>query len=178
MKTIFTLALTTGLLMLNSAAVAQQGLKEFQDALKISYTFSYPEQFEVQRQVDGTVLVISPLSSAEDTFRETLTISLSKSLYNISMDSMASITKARMTQFIKSNIGPMNVIVESIKIGGYDGRKVSMSGIVNQKTMSISVSFAAINGALIQLSYMNAYQLKSNEIVSFGKLIESIVIKG
>jgi hypothetical protein len=176
MKTIFTIVLTTGLLMLNSDALAQ-GLKQFEDALKISYTFSYPEQFQVQRQIDGSVLIISPLSSAEDTFRETLTISLSKSLYNISLDSMASITKARMIQFVKSNVGPVKVMMESIKIGGIDGRKVSMSGISNQKVMTISVSFAAFNGALIQLSYMNEFQLESNEIVSFGKLIESIKIK-
>lgn len=150
--------------------------KTFRDTLDIKYTFSCPDNYDIIRQPDGSVQVVSPLSGADDKYREGIAFNVSKAFYGMSLDSLASFMKVRMTQSYKSNIGPLDVRVEPIRIGGIEGRRVSMTAIINGATMSTSESFVMRKGGMLRISYMNEYQSKSNEMPSFQKVLESVKI--
>ncbi|HLO79421.1 MAG TPA: hypothetical protein VK166_00595 [Chitinophagaceae bacterium] len=150
--------------------------KTFRDTLDIKYTFSCPDNYDIFRQPDGSVQVVSPLSGADDKYREGIAFNVSKAFYGMSLDSLASFMKVRMTQSYKSNIGPLDVRVEPIRIGGIEGRRVSMTAIINGATMSTSESFVMRKGGMLRISYMNEYQSKSNEMPSFQKVLESVKI--
>jgi hypothetical protein len=157
-----------------SASLCAQ--KTFRDTLDIKYTFSCPDNYDINRQPDGSVQVVSPLSGTDDKYREGIAFSVSKAFYGMSLDSIALFIKARMTQSYKSNIGPMNVQVEPIRIGGIEGRRVSMTAIINGATMSTSETIVMRKGGMLRISYMNEYQTKSNEMPAFQKVLESVKI--
>lgn len=166
-----TCTLIFSLLLFMSAAYAQ---KTFRDTLDVKYTFSSPDNFDIIKQPDGSVQVVSPLSGADDKYREAIAFNISKAFYGLSLDSVASFMKARMTQNYKSNIGPFNVKVEPVVISGIEGRRVSMSAIINGATMTTSESFVMRKGGMLRISYFNEYQLESNKMPMFEKIIESV----
>jgi len=159
-----------------SASMSLCAQKTFRDTLDIKYTFSCPDNYDIIKQPDGSVQVITPLSGADDKYREGIAFNVSKAFYGMSLDSVASFMKVRMTQSYKSNIGPLDVRVEPIRIGGIEGRRVSMTAIINGATMSTSESFVMRKGGMLRISYMNEYQSKSNEMPAFLKVLESVKI--
>jgi hypothetical protein len=150
--------------------------KTFRDTLDIKYTFSCPDNYDIIRQPDGSVQVVTPLSGADDKYREGIAFNVSKAFYGMSLDSVTSFIKARMTQSYKSNIGPLDIRVEPVRISGIEGRRVSMTVIINGATMTTSESFVMRKGGMLRISYMNEYQTKSNEMPSFQKVLESVKI--
>lgn len=172
MKSINSGILTACLLLIALHAPAQSGFKIFRDTVGL-YSFTYAENFEIKKLSPASVLITSPLSSEKDKYQETLTINLGLAPQNITIDSIASLLLASMQ---RTYLIAKDVKTEKISIGGYEGRKISMT-VMEKQLVAVSESFALIKGVFMRLSYMNEFQLNNTETVSFDKLIESIKIK-
>jgi hypothetical protein len=172
MKRIISGILTTCLLLVALHVPAQSGFKTFQDTVGL-YSFTYAENFEIKKLLPTSVLITSPKSSANDKYRETLTINLFLPPPNISLDSIAVLIKSQMqkTYFVAKDIK-----TEKFTIAGFEGIKISMT-VMDKELVAVSESFALIKGVLMRLSYMNEFQLNNSETVSFDNLIASIKIK-
>jgi len=172
MKSIISVILTACFLLIALHVPAQSGFKTYNDTVGL-YSFTYAENFEIKKLSPASVLITSPLSSEKDKYQETLTINLGLAPQNIAIDSIASllITSMQRTYFTAKDIK-----TEKISLGGYEGRKISMT-VMDKQLVSVSESFALIKGVFMRLSYMNEFQLNNSETVSFDKLIASIKIK-
>lgn len=172
MKRIFYGMLTACLSLITLQVAAQSGFKTFQDTVGL-YTFTYAENFEINKLSPASVRITSPVSSASDKYRETLTINLGMAPPNIGLDSIASLVKSSMQ---KTYLVAKDIKTEKITIAGFEGRKISMT-VLDEQLVSVSESFALIKGVFMRLSYMNEFQLNNNETISFDGLIASIKIK-
>lgn len=92
---------------------------------------------------------------------------------NVTIDSIASLL---LTSMQRTYLIAKDIKTEKISIGGYEGRKISMT-VMDKQLVSVSESFALIKGVFMRLSYKNEFQPDNSVIVSFGELIESIKIK-
>lgn len=161
---------TIGLILIHLNGFAQNELKPYTDSLGF-YSFNYPENFELKKMGPAAVQVITPLSSADDKFREILSIQLSTAPENLSIDSLASLLGRNMQ--VSNLLGVRDFQKEKIQIDNCEGYKISMT-TVDTELVSISESFALKKGIIIRLSYRNEFQLSSSDIVSFGGLIGSL----
>ncbi len=151
--------------------------KTFRDSLSIRFSFSCPDNYEIIRQADGSVQIVSPLSGPDDKYRESIQISISKAPSGMGIDSLAAYIKRSMLQSVKSNISPADIRVVPVRIGGLDGRRVSMSPMVNYSLATTSESFVIARGGVLRVSYMNQYHSESQTMPMFEKVFESIKIE-
>jgi hypothetical protein len=160
------------LVFLTISVAAQSGFKTFNDTVGL-YSFSYPQGYEIKKLSPISVLITSPLSSVNDKFRETLTINLGRAPENISIDSIATLLtiSSQRTYLLLKDLKR-----EKITIGGFEGRKISMT-VIDKELTAVSESFALIKGVFMRMSYQNEFQLDNSKMVVFNKLIESIKIK-
>lgn len=164
--------LTVCFVFLTISVTAQSGYKTFHDTVGL-YSFSYPESYEVKKLSPTSVHITAPLSSANDKFRETLTINLGRAPDNITIDSIATLLTSSLQQ---RYLLLKDLKREKITISGFDGRKISMT-VIDKELIAVSESFALIKGVFMRLSYQNEFQLDNRDIVSFNSLIQSIKIK-
>jgi hypothetical protein len=172
MKRIICGIITACLLLVALHVPAQSGFKTFHDTVGL-YSFTYAGNFEIEKLSPASVLITSPLSSEKDKYRETLTINLGMAPPNVTIDSIASLL---LTSMQRTYLIAKDIKTEKISIGGYEGRKISMT-VMDKQLVSVSESFALIKGVFMRLSYKNEFQPDNSVIVSFGELIESIKIK-
>ncbi len=160
---------TIGFILIQLSSFAQNEIKTYNDSLGF-YSFSYPENFEIKKLGPAAVQIISALSSADDKFKETLTIQVSMAPENIAIDSLSSLLTRNMQM---SNFVCKDFRHENAMIAGYEGRKLSMT-VMDKDLVSISESFALIKGLILRISYRNEFQTNSSEIVSFPSVINSL----
>jgi hypothetical protein len=172
MKNKMSVLLIGCLIFVNTSAAAQSRNKIFHDTVGL-YSFTYSENYEIKKLSPTSVLITSPLSSANDKYRETLTINLGRAPENISIDSIASLLtiSSQRTYLVLKDLKR-----EKITIGGFEGRKISMT-VIDKELTAVSESFALIKGVFMRMSYQNEFQLDNRDIVSFNTLIQSIKIK-
>ncbi len=161
--------ITIGFCLMHTVSFAQNELKTYTDSLGF-YSFNYPENFEIKKLGPAAVQVISASSSADDKFKETLTIQVSLAPENIAIDSLSSLLtrNMQMSYFVCKDFRH-----EKVTIAGNEGRKLSMT-VMDKDLVSISESFALIKGLILRVSYRNEFQTNSSEIVSFDPVINSL----
>lgn len=150
--------------------------KTYRDSLAIRFSFSCPDNYEIVKQPDGSVQIVSPLSGADDKYQEAIQISISKAPAGMGIDSLAAYIKRSMLQNVKSNISPADVRVVPVRIGGIEGRRVSMSPMINYTLATTSESFVITRGGVLRVSYMNQYHFDSHTMPMFEKVFETIKI--
>jgi hypothetical protein len=150
--------------------------KTFKDSLAIRFSFTCPDNYDIVRQPDGSVQIVSPLSGADDTYRESIQISISKAPTGMGIDSLAAYIKRSMLQSVKSVIKPADVREVPVRISGIEGRRVSMSPMVNYNLVTTSESFVITRGGVLRVSYMNQYHGESQTMPMFEKIFASIKI--
>ena len=150
--------------------------KTFKDSLAIRFSFTCPDNYDIVRQPDGSVQVISPLSGADDKYQESIQITITKAPAGMGIDSLAAYIKRSMLQSVKSNISPADVRVVPVRIGGLEGRRVSMSPMINYTLATTSESFVITRGGVLRVSYLNQYHSESQTMPMFEKVFESIKI--
>jgi hypothetical protein len=161
--------ITICFILIQLSSFAQNELKTYNDSLGF-YSFLFPENFEIKKLGPAAVQVISALSSADDKFKETLTIQVSMAPENIAIDSLSSLLtrNMQMSYFVCKDFRHENVM-----IAGNEGRKLSMT-VMDKDLVSISESFALIKGLILRISYRNEFQTNSSEIESFNPIINSL----
>jgi hypothetical protein len=161
--------ITIGFCLMHTGSFGQNEIKTYNDSLGF-YSFNYPENFEIKKLGPAAVQVISALSSADDKFKETLTIQVSMAPENIAIDSLSSLLtrNMQMSYFVCKDFRH-----EKVEIAGNEGRKLSMT-VMDKDLVSISESFALIKGLILRVSYRNEFQTNSSEIVSFVPVINSL----